>query len=517
MKGGEPKTAWLLLSPNQTVLNNPTYFPPRYFAPFISYLGSVQENFRLFVSREGLMVEVEDHAAPSVIEYAKALLKADAQRVRPPALNYVYRLEATLSKPCALPISYLNRSYIDRAAPASPNQMHLPVPADAVFSAVMERGTAVEVIGRQSQKAQEEVNAYIVRLQRRKKVKEGVPVPGGEIIDQAGAAVFGYGTEKSEARHIEPVKDRKLDAASEKATSKVFECNIFVYGDTEEDVNATLSAMPSSPMNSLKIYSVKRLKRKEEGSGTGSGRSAQGSAPYDNGSGTANSGSGMGNAGSAPSGGGEGAPPPIYQTTPSDPEDFVLEDITDAAREARTGSGGAGAGAGAVTGAVESRGAGGWGWKFARFPSGHFVARHRSSILKYAAAAAVLSALVLHLQEMAQSGIYLQSLIRDPSPALSSPLTFFLPEIATAIAVFGAFAVIFAMTRQYRRVGLSEFELASIFSFPSPSLLEGGVEVEQPPTAETASETPAPSQNSRPEPASGREMAEGEGVYWEEF
>lgn len=426
---------WLRLTPSLTVLNNPTFFPPRYFAPLFQYLG---ETFRLFISGPNLLVEVEDGAAPCIIDYAKVLLKAEVDRVPPPCLNYSHRLEVTMDKPCALPISYLSRSYIDRTSPASQSQIHLPVPSDALISTTWSRGTAVEILAKANPSIQGEISRYIFKLQRRKKMKESLPLPGGEVVEHLGGAVFGGQVPRhEEVKYVEPVKDRKLEAAVEKSTSKVFECNVFIYGNSEEAIKETLSAIISSPLNSLKPFSLKRAKGSE-----GDKKSPE-----------------------------ERSPPPPPRIA-ADEGRIVLQDLCQEAPEQSPGKDHV---AGASKGAAQKPSP---PFPFKEKPSSHFIAKHRKGIFKIASGAIALAAALLHVRTLTEAGMTLPALLRNPTPLLdpSSPASlasFFLPEIAASSAIIALGAALFVLVKAYRTVGLSEYELASIFSFPSPSLIEG--------------------------------------------
>jgi hypothetical protein len=455
-------------------MNDPTYFPPKYFAQLFTSLGETQ--FRLFVERASaeaiggdstteptaagsavrLLMELDDSIAPSAVEYARTLLKADVNRCEPPALNYRYRLEATLARPCAFPISYVTRQWIDRYAPSSQSQMHAPVPADSLFTSILTRGTAVEIVARASQRAAREVSSYVAKMQRGKKMKEGLPIPGGDLIDRAGGLIYDGGTAKQSTRYVEPAKDKKLDAASEKVLSTVFECNVFVYGDSEEDVKLTLSSFVNTSMNSLRTHSIKRIRApstvvetKKAGDNGGSsagedrtsnedenddGRSNGNDNSNDNGKDNSNIGSEGGDAGAEKQEGKE--------------EEITFSDISE--------------------GCLGHADAGKQGkssfWKFRERVSGHWIGRHRMQLLKYVPAGTVLGTALVHVRLLLNEGVTLAAIIRQ-----GLDVRVFAPEIA-ACGAAAALAALLLVMKDYRTVGLSEYELASVFSFPSPGI-----------------------------------------------
>lgn len=471
---------WVELLPNPTVMNDPTYFPPKYFAQLFTSLGETQ--FRLFVERASaeaiggdstteptaagsavrLLMELDDSIAPSAVEYARTLLKADVNRCEPPALNYRYRLEATLARPCAFPISYVTRQWIDRYAPSSQSQMHAPVPADSLFTSILTRGTAVEIVARASQRAAREVSSYVAKMQRGKKMKEGLPIPGGDLIDRAGGLIYDGGTAKQSTRYVEPAKDKKLDAASEKVLSTVFECNVFVYGDSEEDVKLTLSSFVNTSMNSLRTHSIKRIRapstvvetKKAGDNGGSSAGEDRTSNESENGDGRNNSNSngkdndnsndnGKDNSNIGSEGGDAGA-----EKQEGKEEEITFSDISE--------------------GCLGHADAGKQGkssfWKFRERVSGHWIGRHRMQLLKYVPAGTVLGTALVHVRLLLNEGVTLAAIIRQ-----GLDVRVFAPEIA-ACGAAAALAALLLVMKDYRTVGLSEYELASVFSFPSPGI-----------------------------------------------
>ena len=449
---------WIELLPNPTIMNDPTYFPPKYFAQLFASLG--ETTFRLFIERDGegktirLLMELDDSIAPSAVEYARTLLKADINQCAPPVLDYKYRLEATLSKSCAFPISHITRQWIDRYAPSSQNQMHLPVPADSLFTSILTRGTAVEVIAKASQRAASEVSTQVTKLQRGKKMKDGLPIPGGDLIERAGGVIFNGGATRSSTKYVEPAKDKKLDAASEKVLSKTFECNVFVYGNSKEDAENTLSSFVSTSMNTLKSRTLKHANKEKPslvppdantatGTDTGTGEGATKSAVEGTG---AEAGSGAD--------AGAGADTTDAGTSPS----LVFKTISDASLS-EPGDG------------LEGQRQGRKGerksppWSFNEKVLGHWVARHKAQIQKYVPAAIVLGTTIVHFRLLSEAGTPLALLIRQGVDVWT-----FAPELA-ACGAAGAFLALFSvLVKGYKTVGLSEYELASIFSFPSPGI-----------------------------------------------
>ena len=470
---------WIELLPNPTVMNDPTYFPPKYFAQLFTSLGETQ--FRLFIERASaeaiggdntteptaagsavrLLMELDDSIAPSAVEYARTLLKADVNRCEPPVLNYRYRLEATLAKPCAFPISYVTRQWIDRYAPSSQSQMHAPVPADSLFTSILTRGTAVEIVARASQRAAREVSSYVAKMQRGRKMKEGLPIPGGDLIDRAGGLIYDGGTAKQTTKYAEPAKDKKLDTASEKVLSTVFECNVFVYGDSEEDVKLTLSSFVNTSMNSLRTHSIKRIRApsavvetKKAGDNGGSSAGEERTSNGDeNGDGRSNSnsngnGKDTSNANSGSEGGDAGAEKQEEDEDKEEEEEITFSDISE--------------------GCLGHADAGKQGkssfWKFRERVSEHWIGRHRMQLLKYVPAGTVLGTALVHMRLLLNEGVTLAAIIRQ-----GLDVRVFAPEIA-ACGAAAALAALLLVMKDYRTVGLSEYELASVFSFPSPGV-----------------------------------------------
>jgi hypothetical protein len=505
---------WVELLPNPTVMNDPTYFPPKYFAQLFTSLGETQ--FRLFISAEAiggdnaaeptaagsavrLLMELDDSIAPSAVEYARTLLKADVNQCEPPALNYKYRLEATLAKPCAFPISYVTRQWIDRYAPSSQSQMHAPVPADSLFTSILTRGTAVEIVARASQRAAREVSSYVAKMQRGKKMKEGLPIPGGDLIDRAGDLIYDGGAAKQTTKYVEPAKDKKLDAASEKVLSTIFECNVFVYGDSEEDVKLTLSSFVNTSMNSLRTHSIKRIRapstvvetkkagdnrgnsageeRTSNEDENGDGRSKSNSNGKDNDNSNDNgkdNSKSKDNSNIGSEGGYAGAEKQEGKEDKEKEEDGAKEE------EDEDDEGEAGEGkeeeeaedeitfSDISEGCLGHADAGKRGksplWKFRERVSGHWIGRHRMQLLKYVPAGTVLGTALVHMRLLLNEGITLAAIIRQGLDA-----RVFAPEIA-ACGAAAALAALLLVIKDYRTVGLSEYELASIFSFPSPGI-----------------------------------------------
>jgi hypothetical protein len=493
---------WVELLPNPTVMNDPTYFPPKYFAQLFTSLGETQ--FRLFISAEAiggdnaaagsavrLLMELDDSIAPSAVEYARTLLKADVNQCEPPALNYKYRLEATLAKPCAFPISYVTRQWIDRYAPSSQSQMHAPVPADSLFTTILTRGTAVEIIARASQRAAREVSSYVAKMQRGRKMKEGLPIPGGDLIDRAGGLIYDGGTAKQTTKYAEPAKDKKLDAASEKVLSTVFECNVFVYGDSEEDVKLTLSSFVNTSMNSLRTHSIKRIRapstvvetKKAGGNGGSSAGEDRTSNQDENGDGRSNSNinsnsndndNSKSNSNIGSEGGDAGA------EEQEEDEDKQKEEDGEKEEEDEDDEGEAEEGkeeekeedeitfSDISEGCLGQADAGKQGkssfWKFRERVSGHWIGRHRMQLLKYVPAGTVLGTALVHVRLLLNEGISLAAIVRQGLDA-----RVFAPEIA-ACGAAAALAALLLVMKDYRTVGLSEYELASVFSFPSPGI-----------------------------------------------
>jgi hypothetical protein len=103
-------------------------------------------------------------------------------------------------------------------------------------------------------------------------------------------------------------------------------------------------------------------------------------------------------------------------------------------------------------------------WKFRERVSGHWIGRHRMQLLKYVPAGTVLGTALVHMRLLLNEGITLAAIIRQGLDA-----RVFAPEIA-ACGAAAALAALLLVIKDYRTVGLSEYELASIFSFPSPGI-----------------------------------------------
>lgn len=190
---------WLELIPNPTVLSDPTHFPPKYFSQLFSIMSS---EFRLFMDKDEngairFLIEVNDEMANPLSEYLSILLKCSVRESDPPKLNYIYRLEATMARHYGLPIS--------KKWPDDQQFNFHPIPVDSIISSILTLGTAVEIISKP----------------------------------------------KNDLKFIRKV-------AKEKQLSRIFECNIFIYGNRKESLRATLQSFPKTSRNWLIEYKVKR-------------------------------------------------------------------------------------------------------------------------------------------------------------------------------------------------------------------------------------------------------------------
>lgn len=188
---------WLELLPNPTILNDSTYFSPKYFSQLFSIITN---QFRLFIERDEsgvvkFLMEVDDGIALSISEYISTLLKCSIHQCDPPVLNYKYRLEAMMANHYKFPIS--------KKWPEDQQWIFHPlVPADSIISSILALGTAVEIISKPRNNL-------------------------SGIID-------------------------------EKSLSRIFECNIFIYGNRKDYVRATLSSFPKTSKNWLVEYKIKK-------------------------------------------------------------------------------------------------------------------------------------------------------------------------------------------------------------------------------------------------------------------
>lgn len=191
---------WLELLPNPTILNDPTYFPPKYFSQLFSMISS---EFRLFMEKDEngivrFLIEVDDSIAIPLSEYLSVLLKCSVREVLPPKLNYRYRLEATMARHYSFPIS--------KKWPEDQQCTFHPIPADFIISSILTLGTAIEIISRP----------------------------------------------KNDLKFV------KSRATMEKPMSRAFECNVFIYGNKKESLRATLQSFPKTSKNWLVEYKIKR-------------------------------------------------------------------------------------------------------------------------------------------------------------------------------------------------------------------------------------------------------------------
>lgn len=191
---------WLELLPNPAVLNDPAHFPPKYFSQLFSVMSS---EFRLFMYKDEdgairFLIEVDDEIAAPLSEYLSILLKCSVRESNPPRLSYRYRLEATMARHYSFPIS--------KKWPDDQQCISNPVPVDSIISSILALGTAVEIIS---------------------KPKNNLKFIRGK-------------------------------AAKEKRLSRIFECNVFIYGNKRESLRATLQSFPKTSSNWLVEYKVKR-------------------------------------------------------------------------------------------------------------------------------------------------------------------------------------------------------------------------------------------------------------------
>ncbi|MCS7098216.1 MAG: hypothetical protein NZ922_04495 [Candidatus Methanomethyliaceae archaeon] len=188
---------WLELLPNPTILNDPAYFSPRYFSQLFSIMTN---QFRLFIERDKsgvvrFLMEVNDEIALSISEYISTLLKCSIHQCDPPMLNYKYRLEAMMAKHYRFPIT-------KKWSEDQQWIFHPPIPADSIISSILALGTAVEIISKP--------------------------------------------------------KNNLSGVIDEKSLSRIFECNIYIYGNRKEWVRATLSSFPKTSKNWLVEYKIKK-------------------------------------------------------------------------------------------------------------------------------------------------------------------------------------------------------------------------------------------------------------------
>ncbi len=212
---------WLEILPNTTILNDPSYFSPKYFSQLFSIIPS---KFRLFIERDEeyyirLLIEIDDNIAMPFSEYISTLLKATVHKSKPPNLKYQYRLEATLARHCSYPIS---KNFSNELI-----QMNIypSIPSDSLMTSILTLGTAIEIIAIPSEKISKEISFYLSKLKNK--------------------------------------NSKKIEIIYEKSISRLFECNIFIYGNTKEAIRATLSAFSKTSMNYLTEYSIKENKQWE--------------------------------------------------------------------------------------------------------------------------------------------------------------------------------------------------------------------------------------------------------------
>jgi len=304
-----------------------------------------------------------------------------------------------------------------------------------------------------------------------------------QLIDRAGDLIYDGGAAKQTTKYVEPAKDKKLDAASEKVLSTVFECNVFVYGDSEEDVKLTLSSFVNTSMNSLRTHSIKCIrapstvvetKKAGDNGGNSAGEERTSNEDENRGGRSKSNGNDNDNDNSGSEGGDAGA-----EKEEKD-EDKEKEEDGEKEEEDEDDEGEAGEGkeeeeaedeitfSDISEGCLGHADAGKQGksplWKFRERVSGHWIGRHRMQLLKYVPAGTVLGTALVHMRLLLNEGVTLAAIVRQ-----GLDMRVFAPEIA-ACGAAAALAALLLVMKDYRTVGLSEYELASIFSFPSPGI-----------------------------------------------
>jgi hypothetical protein len=305
---------WLEILPNTTILNDPLYFSPKYFSQLFSIIPT---KFRLFIERDEeycirLLIEIDDNFALPFAEYASTLLKASVHKTKPPNLKYRYRLEATLANHFSYPIS---KSFSESL---NQTNMYPLIPSDSLMTSILTLGTAVEIFASPSEKISREISSYLSKLKN--------------------------------------INSKKIEMIYEKSLSRLFKCNIFIYGNTKEAIRATLASFSKTSMNYLIEYSIKECKK----------------------------------------------------------------------------------------------------WKFKYSISNHYIQKYKSILIKYIP----LSILILPILLKSNINSILELLLLKTIPN----------EIITcSIASLLSF-IFLIITKEYKTIGLSDYELASIFSFPSPEI-----------------------------------------------
>jgi hypothetical protein len=305
---------WLEILPNTTILNDPLYFSPKYFSQLFSIIPS---NFRLFIERDEeycirLLIEIDDKIALPFAEYISTLLKASVHKAKPPNLKYRYRLEATLARHCSYPISknFSNELIQTNVYPS--------IPSDSLMTSILTLGTAIEIFAIPSERVSKEISYYLSKLKNK--------------------------------------NSKKIEVIHEKSLSRLFECNIFIYGNTKEAIKATLAAFSKTSMNYLIEYSIKENKQ----------------------------------------------------------------------------------------------------WKFKYSLSYHYIQRYRSTLIKYIPISILILPILLKSNISSIMGLFLSGII--PNEII----------IYSIMSLFSFISLL--ITKEYRTIGLSDYELASIFSFPSPEI-----------------------------------------------
>ncbi|MDH5807379.1 MAG: hypothetical protein QXW62_04845 [Candidatus Methanomethylicaceae archaeon] len=192
---------WLELIPNHVILNDPAYFSPKYFSQLFSIMSN---EFRLFIDKDEngfirFLIEVDDNIAIPLSEYLSILLKCSIRESDIPNLNYKYRLEATMARHYSFPIS---KKWSDDQQ----NIFHPPIPIDSIISSILTLGTAIEIISKPK-------------------------------------------------NNLKFIKNKDT---IEKYSSRIFECNIFIYGNKKESLRATLQSFPKTSKNWLIEYKIKK-------------------------------------------------------------------------------------------------------------------------------------------------------------------------------------------------------------------------------------------------------------------
>lgn len=513
---------WIEICPKTSLLNDPTYYPPALFGQLLDATGG--KPIKLLAMRDpapsendnagnkqapkspgtgrvALFLEIDDALAGIMLDYAKNLLNADAFETSPPPADFKLRAELTMEKACAYPITHLTRTWIDRNVPSSQNQLPLPIPADQPLTAVVNLGTAIEIVAKNSKYASAEVASKVKKLQKKGKIEEGLPIPGDKFATEIGDSIFGTESKKP-GRGLEPARDKKLEVASEKLIANLFECNVFVYGNDKQAIEATIMSLPRTSLNGLKLYKIENLEPnpplplaaagaalRRLGKSIGGCRTrhrADGRAPARDGKTATGTATATATAITTATTTGAGASSTASNTGKN----------ADADAGSNTGAGAAGnaqplpvllEASGLVDAAAsrysppqeserrrpeETEGKNGTSWTPLRQPKRHLFAKNRNYVLTYFIPAAAAVALAIHALTLSPSDALRRTIdgVASGTVPATHLLAFFLPELTAIVAAGAVAAALALLVKTYKPIVLSEFEIAALFSFPSAAI-----------------------------------------------